>query len=160
MIADHEREARERLARYGARPAVAHDRLSWTSNGRISYKRKRPWPDGTCDAGKPPRAQPAADRCRPRPARQRHQHLLREVLFAAIGSAQRKDLTILGDVVYTATLLEEATKELETPIVVSDSLATALPPDRRATLVSLGEVMLKGKSQPVAVLGAMDTARR
>jgi putative transposase len=35
-IADHDREALERLARYGARPAFAHDRLTWTSDGRIS----------------------------------------------------------------------------------------------------------------------------
>ena len=46
VIADHDREALERLARYGARPAFAHDRLTWTSDGRISYKLKRPWPDG------------------------------------------------------------------------------------------------------------------
>ncbi|HEX2690845.1 MAG TPA: transposase [Kofleriaceae bacterium] len=42
VIADHDREALERLARYGARPAFAHDRLTWTSDGRVSYKLKRP----------------------------------------------------------------------------------------------------------------------
>jgi hypothetical protein len=36
----------ERLCRYGARPAFAHDRLAWTADGRISYQLKRPWPDG------------------------------------------------------------------------------------------------------------------
>jgi len=46
VIADHDREALERLARYGARPAFAHDRLTWTSDGRISCQLKRPWPDG------------------------------------------------------------------------------------------------------------------
>jgi hypothetical protein len=46
VIADHDCEALERLARYGAWPAFAHDRLTWTSDGRISYKLKRPWPDG------------------------------------------------------------------------------------------------------------------
>ena len=46
VIADHNREALERVARFGARPAFAHDRLTWTSDGRISYKLKRPWPDG------------------------------------------------------------------------------------------------------------------
>src|SRR5262249_14866716 len=59
VIADHDREALERLARYGARPAFAHDRLTWTSDGRISYKLKRPWPDGrTCS--NPQRPGPAA----------------------------------------------------------------------------------------------------
>jgi hypothetical protein len=46
VIAEHDRDALERLCRYGARPAFALERLSWTSDGRISYKLKRPWPDG------------------------------------------------------------------------------------------------------------------
>ena len=46
MIPDYDREALERLCRYGARPAFAHDRLAWTTDGRVSYKLKRPWPDG------------------------------------------------------------------------------------------------------------------
>jgi hypothetical protein len=46
VVPDYDREALERLCRYGARPAFAHDRLAWTSDGRISYQLKRPWPDG------------------------------------------------------------------------------------------------------------------
>ena len=46
MIAEHDRDALERLCRYGARPAFALERLAWTDDGRISYKLKRPWPDG------------------------------------------------------------------------------------------------------------------
>jgi hypothetical protein len=46
VIPDYDREALERLCRYGARPALAHDRLAWTTEGRVSYKLKRPWPDG------------------------------------------------------------------------------------------------------------------
>ena len=46
VIADHDRDAHERLCRYGARPAFAQDRLAWMDDGRISYKLKRPWPDG------------------------------------------------------------------------------------------------------------------
>ena len=46
VIVDHDRDALERLCRYGARPAFAQDRLAWMNDGRISYKLKRPWPDG------------------------------------------------------------------------------------------------------------------
>lgn len=46
VIAEHDRDALERLCRYGARPAFALERLAWTDNGRISYKLKRPWTDG------------------------------------------------------------------------------------------------------------------
>ena len=38
VIADHDRDALERLCRYGARPAFAQDRLSWTVDGRIAYR--------------------------------------------------------------------------------------------------------------------------
>ena len=46
VIADHDREALERLCRYDARPAFAQERLAWTDDGRIAYRLKRPWPDG------------------------------------------------------------------------------------------------------------------
>ena len=45
-VPDYDRDALERLCRYGARPAFAQDRLAWTSDGRIAYRLKRPWPDG------------------------------------------------------------------------------------------------------------------
>jgi serine/threonine protein kinase len=77
-----------------------------------------------------------------------------DVLFAAIGSARRRELTILGDVVNTATLLEAVTKTLGSPIVMSEGLAAALPPERRAALTSLGEVKLKGKPKPMMVFGS------
>ena len=46
VIAAHDRDALERLCRYGARPAFAHDRLAWTADGKIAYQLKRAWPDG------------------------------------------------------------------------------------------------------------------
>jgi hypothetical protein len=46
VIAAHDRDALERLCRYGARPGFALDRLAWTPDGRISYQLKRPWVDG------------------------------------------------------------------------------------------------------------------
>jgi hypothetical protein len=36
VIADHDRDALERLCRYGARPAFAQDRLAWTDDDRIT----------------------------------------------------------------------------------------------------------------------------
>ena len=41
VVPDHDREALERLCRYGARPAFAHERLARTPDGRISYQLKR-----------------------------------------------------------------------------------------------------------------------
>lgn len=72
-----------------------------------------------------------------------------EVLQGPIGSAERKEFTVIGDVVNTASRLESATKELGAHVVVSDALADALPEARRASLRPLGEVKLKGKEQGV-----------
>jgi hypothetical protein len=54
VIADHDRDALERLCRYGARPAFAQDRLAWTEDGRIVYRLKRPWIDGRTELVLPP----------------------------------------------------------------------------------------------------------
>jgi hypothetical protein len=54
VIAEHDRDALERLCRYGARPAFAQERLAWTDDGRIAYRLKRPWPDGRTALVMPP----------------------------------------------------------------------------------------------------------
>ena len=43
----HERNKRERLCRYIARPAVAIPRLSLSSTGKVVYTLKTPYRDGT-----------------------------------------------------------------------------------------------------------------
>jgi hypothetical protein len=43
----NDRQALERLCRYGARGALALERLSRAEDGRIAYRMKRPLPDGT-----------------------------------------------------------------------------------------------------------------
>ena len=45
---------RARRLRRGPRPAFAQDRLAWTDDGGISYKLKRPWPDGRTPLVLPP----------------------------------------------------------------------------------------------------------
>jgi hypothetical protein len=42
-----DRQGLERLCRYGARGALALERLSRMEDGRIAYRMKRPLPDGT-----------------------------------------------------------------------------------------------------------------
>ena len=46
-IPAHDRMRLERLCRYAARPAVATERLSELSDGRLLYRLKRPWRNGT-----------------------------------------------------------------------------------------------------------------
>jgi adenylate cyclase len=76
-----------------------------------------------------------------------------EVLQGPIGSAHRKEFTVIGDIVNTAARLETATKELMTPVLLSDAFAAALPAASRSTLTPLGKLKLKGKEVPVTVFG-------
>ena len=46
-IPEHDRMRLERLCRYAARPAVATKRLSELPDGRLLYRLKRPWRNGT-----------------------------------------------------------------------------------------------------------------
>ena len=46
-VAAHDRMGLERLARYAGSPPLATERLSRLPNGRLLYRLKRRWPDGT-----------------------------------------------------------------------------------------------------------------
>jgi hypothetical protein len=47
----HQKDKRERLCRYIARPAVAVPRLSLSSTGKVLYTLKTPYRDGTTQVG-------------------------------------------------------------------------------------------------------------
>jgi adenylate cyclase len=76
-----------------------------------------------------------------------------EVLYGSVGSTGHKAVTVLGEVVNTAALLEARTRALAVPILMSEALAVALPPARRAALTPLGEVELRRSAPPMAVFG-------
>lgn len=74
-----------------------------------------------------------------------------EVLFGEVGSADRRDLTALGDAVNVAARAQDIAKHLGLPVVMTAAFAAALaaPP---AGLAPLGTRDIKGHT-PVALLG-------
>ncbi|MDB5594161.1 MAG: adenylate/guanylate cyclase protein [Hyphomicrobiales bacterium] len=71
-----------------------------------------------------------------------------EAFVGNMGSEQRFDYSAAGDAVNIAARLESATKELHVPIVVSESTAREA---RGFHFLDLGEIILRGKSEPVRV---------
>ncbi|MEW5854185.1 MAG: adenylate/guanylate cyclase domain-containing protein [Myxococcota bacterium] len=79
-----------------------------------------------------------------------------EVLQGTVGSADRKEFTVIGDAVNTASRLESATKDFQQSILISQALHDALTSSSQAHCRHLGQARLKGKAQEVTVYGVAD----
>jgi class 3 adenylate cyclase len=76
-----------------------------------------------------------------------------EVVQGPLGSKDRKDFTVIGDTVNTASRLESATRTLGRAIVLSDACFERLSLDRQQRCEGFGHIALKGKTQTVLVYG-------
>jgi adenylate cyclase len=81
-----------------------------------------------------------------------------EMLVGTLGSRQRFEYTALGDHVNLGSRLESATKDYGAPIIISEytyELVKGKFPTRE-----LGDVTVKGKSQPVKIYGVVPASVR
>lgn len=74
-----------------------------------------------------------------------------QAIVGNVGSAERTQFTAIGDTVNAAARIEELTKKLQVALVVSEATVKKLT--RQVGLVELGEVVLRGRLQPVRVYG-------
>jgi adenylate cyclase len=73
------------------------------------------------------------------------------VILGTIGSSERMDSTVLGLTVNLAKRLEEVTRPLGVDMLISDQVTHRLPTGHTYRFRKLGDVLVRGYSEPVAV---------
>lgn len=72
-------------------------------------------------------------------------------LIGTVGANQRMDTSVVGDVVNTASRLEELTKTYRCPVLSSETLLQRLPADHTFQFRNLDRVTPRGKSTPLDI---------
>ena len=77
-----------------------------------------------------------------------------EMIIGDIGSKERKNFTVVGDSVNTASRLESVTRKTDSSIIISDNIYEKLDSGFTERFILKGNMELKGKSDKIKIYGS------